>query len=48
MVVRHATYGVGGFQPTGYGATRTVKVRFQTQGEHSFRISHVTLEVLSK
>ncbi len=49
MMVRHATYGTGRVVSlTGYGATRTVKVRFQTQGEHSFRISHVKLEVLSK
>jgi DNA helicase-2/ATP-dependent DNA helicase PcrA len=48
-LVRHATYGVGRvIELTGYGATRTVKVRFQTAGEHAFRISHVKLEVLRK
>jgi DNA helicase-2/ATP-dependent DNA helicase PcrA len=47
MMVRHATYGIGQvIGLSGFGATRTVKVRFQTQGEHSFRISHVKLEVL--
>jgi DNA helicase-2/ATP-dependent DNA helicase PcrA len=46
-MVRHEQYGVGrilGY--TGFGATRAVKIRFQTAGERSFRISHVQLEVL--
>jgi DNA helicase-2/ATP-dependent DNA helicase PcrA len=48
-LVRHEQYGVGrvlGF--TGFGATRSVKIRFQTAGERTFRLSHVTLEVLRK
>ncbi|MFO0844540.1 MAG: UvrD-helicase domain-containing protein [Gemmataceae bacterium] len=48
-LVRHEQYGVGrvlGF--TGFGATRSVKVRFQTAGERTFRLSHVKLEVLRK
>ena len=47
-MVRHATYGVGrSNRPAwGYGATRTIKVRFQTRGEQTFRINHVKLEVI--
>jgi hypothetical protein len=46
-LVRHASYGVGRVTKlSGYGATRTVTIRFQTQGEKSFRVSHVKLEVL--
>jgi DNA helicase-2/ATP-dependent DNA helicase PcrA len=48
-VVRHATYGEG--QVTrleGFGATRTVKVRFPTAGEQTFRVAHVKLEVVRK
>ncbi len=48
-LVRHANYGVGKVVAlSGYGAMRTVKIRFQTAGEHSFRTSHVKLEVLRK
>ncbi len=47
-MVRHASYGVGRVTGvSGYGATRTVRVRFQT-AEHAFRLSHVTLEILEK
>lgn len=48
-MVRHATYGVGkvlGF--TGFGATRAVKIRFNTAGEKTFRLSHVQIEVLTR
>jgi hypothetical protein len=49
MHVRHASYGVGQvIDVIGYGATRTVKIRFRTAGEHAFRVSHVKLEVLRK
>jgi DNA helicase-2/ATP-dependent DNA helicase PcrA len=49
MQVRHASYGVGQvIDVTGYGATRTVKIRFRTAGEHAFRVSHVKLEVLQR
>jgi hypothetical protein len=49
MLVQHASYGVGRvIGLSGFGATRSVKVRFQTQGEHTFRISHVKLEILEK
>jgi DNA helicase-2/ATP-dependent DNA helicase PcrA len=48
-LVRHANYGVGKVVAlSGFGAMRTVKIRFQTAGEHSFRTSHVKLEVLRK
>jgi DNA helicase-2/ATP-dependent DNA helicase PcrA len=48
-LVRHANYGVGKVVAlSGYGAMRTVKIRFQTAGEHAFRTSHVKLEVLRK
>src|SRR4029077_9629191 len=42
MQVRHASYGVGQvISLSGFGATRTVKIRFRTAGEHSFRVKHV-------
>ncbi|MFM7149109.1 MAG: ATP-dependent helicase, partial [Gemmataceae bacterium] len=46
-LVRHDHYGQGriiGY--TGFGATRSVKIRFNTAGERTFRLSHVRLEVL--
>jgi DNA helicase-2/ATP-dependent DNA helicase PcrA len=49
MQVRHASYGVGHvIGLSGFGATRTVKIRFRTAGEHSFRVKHVKLEVLGR
>ena len=33
---------------SGYGAKRTVSIRFQTAGKKDFRLSHVKLEVLSQ
>jgi DNA helicase-2/ATP-dependent DNA helicase PcrA len=47
--VRHASYGEGRVvRLSGFGATRTVTIRFRTAGEHSFRVSHVKLEVLRR
>ena len=47
--VRHASYGEGQvIRLSGFGATRTVTIRFRTEGEKSFRISHVKLEVLRR
>ena len=49
MVVRHASYGLGQvIGMFGLGATRTVKVRFPTAGEQTFRLNHVKLEVVPK
>jgi DNA helicase-2/ATP-dependent DNA helicase PcrA len=48
-MVQHATYGVGRVTATlGLGATRRIKVRFQTQGEQTFFVNHVKLEVIHK
>ena len=45
-LVRHASYGVGRVTKLdGYGATRTVTIRFPA-GEHKFRLSHVKLELI--
>jgi DNA helicase-2/ATP-dependent DNA helicase PcrA len=48
-LVRHASYGEGQVvRLSGFGGTRTVTIRFRTAGEHSFRVSHVKLEVLRR
>ncbi len=48
-LVRHATYGMGRvLAVSGYGAMRTVKIRFNTAGERSFRMDKVQLEVVRK
>jgi DNA helicase-2/ATP-dependent DNA helicase PcrA len=45
--VRHASYGEGEvLDLTGFGATRTVKVRFATQGVIAFRVQQARLEIL--
>ncbi|MFQ3650979.1 MAG: UvrD-helicase domain-containing protein [Gemmataceae bacterium] len=45
--VRHAHYGEGQvLDLTGFGATRTVKVRFSTQGVIAFRVQQARLEIL--
>ena len=49
MLVRHASYGAGRITSiSGYGAMRTVKVRFTTAGERTFRLDKVQLEVIRK
>ncbi|MFO0880954.1 MAG: UvrD-helicase domain-containing protein [Gemmataceae bacterium] len=48
-LVKHAQYGVGRVLAfSGSGATRTVKIRFQTAGEHSFRLNFVKLEIIRR
>jgi DNA helicase-2/ATP-dependent DNA helicase PcrA len=45
--VRHKSYGEGTvFGYTGFGATRSIKIRFRTAGERTFRLSHVELETM--
>jgi DNA helicase-2/ATP-dependent DNA helicase PcrA len=47
--VRHASYGLGEvLDLTGFGATRTVKVRFVTQGVLAFRVQQAKLEVVDE
>jgi DNA helicase-2/ATP-dependent DNA helicase PcrA len=49
MLVRHASYGTGRITSiSGYGAMRTVKIRFTTAGERSFRLDKVQLEIIRK
>ncbi|MFO0925963.1 MAG: UvrD-helicase domain-containing protein [Gemmataceae bacterium] len=49
MLVRHQTYGVGKvIELTGFGATRTVKVRFPTQGVVPFRVAQAKLQVIAR
>jgi len=46
--VRHACYGEGEvLDLSGFGATRTVKVRFATQGVIAFRVQQAQLEILN-
>jgi DNA helicase-2/ATP-dependent DNA helicase PcrA len=45
--VRHACYGEGEvLDLSGFGATRTVRVRFATQGVIAFRVQQARLEIL--
>ncbi len=45
--VKHASYGEGQVvRLSGFGATRTVTIRFRTEGELTFRVNHVRLTVL--
>ncbi len=48
MLVRHDAYGVGKVTSvSGYGAMRTVKVRFPTAGERAFRVDKAKLEIVA-
>jgi DNA helicase-2/ATP-dependent DNA helicase PcrA len=47
MLVRHDAYGVGRVtELRGYGAMRTVKIRFSSAGERSFRVDKARLTVV--
>src|SRR5262249_50598417 len=47
VMVRHDTYGVGKVTSvSGYGALRTVKVRFPSAGERAFRVDKAKLEIV--
>ena len=47
MLVQHDAYGKGRITEVhGYGAMRTVKIRFQTAGERSFRVDKAKLTIV--
>ena len=47
MLVQHDAYGKGRITEVhGYGAMRTVKIRFQTAGERSFRLDKAKLTIV--
>ena len=49
MLVQHDAYGTGRItQVSGYGAMRTVKIRFASAGERSFRADKVKLTIVRK
>jgi DNA helicase II / ATP-dependent DNA helicase PcrA len=49
MLVQHDTYGLGRIIGAhGFGATRTVKIRFQVGGEISFRVNVAKLTIVRK
>jgi DNA helicase-2/ATP-dependent DNA helicase PcrA len=49
MLVRHDAYGTGRItQVSGYGAMRTVKIRFGSGGERAFRVDKAKLTIVRK